>query len=622
MKKCLVVLAVCIYSSFSIAQNVGVGVPNPQNKLHVGGGFRLDTLTGVGGAGIVWHNSNGVIYGTKFTGNTNDVLRGDGTFGPYNPAINGALGWLLTGNSGTSPATHFLGTIDDQPLSFRVNNIRHGFLSNYNIFFGSNAGLLNTSGKYNIAIGSGALANSTNRNKSIAIGDSALYNSATAPEGSTLFQAENVAIGYKALFANQLGLSNTAIGTGALQNSTASSNVAIGNNSLNKNTTGTTNIALGSLTLFSNTVGRDNIGIGYSTMSANVGGNQNVAIGTTALVNANGSNNVAVGYRAHAVGLGGSNNIAIGSNTLEFNSASANAGIGYLALSRNTLGTGNNAFGAHALQRNSTGGLNTAVGYAALQQNTDGYGNSAFGYLALTNSISSLGGNSAFGRVSLYNNQSGYNNTAFGEASLYNNISGINNTAIGELAGAALPSNVSNVTAIGYNTGWVTTLSNHINIGNFSVQWIGGQTGWFHYSDKRIKNDIKNDVPGLAFITRLKPITYHVDIDKQEEIANAGRIENNSELIKPVKKDWEAKYDVEKIKMTGFFAQDVEEAARAINYLFNGVYNPKNGGLLSLDYSAFVVPLVKAVQEQQAIIEKQQKQIDDLIKRIEALEKK
>ena len=74
--------------------------------------------------------------------------------------------------------------------------------------------------------------------------------------------------------------------------------------------------------------------------------------------------------------------------------------------------------------------------------------------------------------------------------------------------------------------------------------------------------------------------------------------------------------------MTGFFAQDVEEAAKAINYSFNGVHNPKNGGLLSLDYSAFVVPLVKAVQEQQTLIEKQQKQINDLIRRIEALEKK
>jgi hypothetical protein len=81
-----------------------------------------------------------------------------------------------------------------------------------------------------------------------------------------------------------------------------------------------------------------------------------------------------------------------------------------------------------------------------------------------------------------------------------------------------LPTDVSNVTVIGQGTGWNTTSTNQVNIGNFSVTWIGGQTGWFHYSDKRIKNDIKDDVPGLSFITRLKPITYHVDIDKQKKL--------------------------------------------------------------------------------------------------------
>jgi hypothetical protein len=44
--------------------------------------------------------------------------------------------------------------------------------------------------------------------------------------------------------------------------------------------------------------------------------------------------------------------------------------------------------------------------------------------------------------------------------------------------------------------------------------------------------------------------------------------------------------------------------------------------LYSLRYSDFVVPPVKAVQEQQALIESQQTQIDALLKRIEALEKK
>jgi len=49
--------------------------------------------------------------------------------------------------------------------------------------------------------------------------------------------------------------------------------------------------------------------------------------------------------------------------------------------------------------------------------------------------------------------------------------------------------------------------------------------------------------------------------------------------------------------VSGFLAQDVETAASEIGYDFSGVYKPKNGGLYGLQYSAFVMPLVKAVQE-------------------------
>ena len=97
MRKCLVFIAVCIYSLFSIAQNLGVGVANPQNKLHVGGGLRVDTLTGVNGSGIVTHNANGVIYGLKFSGNANDVLLGNGTFGSLGTG-GGVNFWSANGN--------------------------------------------------------------------------------------------------------------------------------------------------------------------------------------------------------------------------------------------------------------------------------------------------------------------------------------------------------------------------------------------------------------------------------------------------------------------------------------------------------------------------------------------
>jgi len=73
-------------------------------------------------------------------------------------------------------------------------------------------------------------------------------------------------------------------------------------------------------------------------------------------------------------------------------------------------------------------------------------------------------------------------------------------------------------------------------------------------------------------------------------------VEDNSEYLE--------KYDLEKIKMSGFIAQEVEKAAQDSNYNFSGVKVPKTSdGLYGLSYAEFVVPLVKALQEQQKQIE-------------------
>jgi hypothetical protein len=64
---------------------------------------------------------------------------------------------------------------------------------------------------------------------------------------------------------------------------------------------------------------------------------------------------------------------------------------------------------------------------------------------------------------------------------------------------------------------------------------------------------------------------------------------------------------------TGFIAQEVLEAADAASFEFSGVDSPQNDhDYYSLRYAEFVVPLVKAVQEQQEIIEDQQSQITNL----------
>src|SRR5688572_12041056 len=293
MRKYLVLSAISLYSSLSVAQNVGVGVANPQNKLHVGGGFRLDTLTGVGGAGLVWHNSNGVVYGLKFSGSTNDVLRGDGTFGPYNPAINGALGWLLTGNSGTNPLTNFVGTIDNQPLIIKVNNIRHGYLGT-SIFFGTNAGLSNISAGA-IGIGNGALQNNPSSvyGAQIAIGDSSLFNF-NNPSGG-----ENTAVGARTLYANTVGNGNSAFGVSALEkNINGGGNNSFGNYSLYNNLQGSRNSAFGGYSLFSNKTGNDNTAIGYHALHQSESGYGNTAVGSGALRANRTSENTATGYQA------------------------------------------------------------------------------------------------------------------------------------------------------------------------------------------------------------------------------------------------------------------------------------------------------------------------------------
>ena len=71
--------------------------------------------------------------------------------------------------------------------------------------------------------------------------------------------------------------------------------------------------------------------------------------------------------------------------------------------------------------------------------------------------------------------------------------------------------------------------------------------------------------------------------------------------------------------------QEVEVVAKELGYSFSGVDAPENGtDLYGLRYAEFVVPLVKAAQEQNELIVRLQKEIAALKiqgKKIEQLEK-
>ena len=391
-------------------------------------------------------------------------------------------------------------------------------------------------------------------------------------------------------FIHNYGTDNTFIGinSGNFTMTGNGYNTALGYQSLNSNTTGSNNSANGKEALYSNTTGNNNTANGYLALYSNTTGNYNTASGSQALVYNNGDYNTAFGTQSLYFNTTGFENTAVGLNSLYNNTVGEyNTATGSQSLFSNTSGKNNTANGKNSLQSNTTGDENTAVGMNSLYSNTSGVYNTAFGYRAL------------------FSNTSGNANTAFGNHALEPIATGQGNTCIGF---AATPDvTTDNYTGIGYNVGTASSTSNSVEIGNSSVSWIGGQVGWSTYSDERIKDNITENVPGLAFINKLRPVTYNLNIHKQNEMIYKDK--KNQE-------DWDSKYDIEKIRMTGFIAQEVEKAANEVNYNFSGVVKSKDeNGIYSLRYSEFVVPLVKAVQEQQKIIEA-------LTKRIEQLEKK
>jgi hypothetical protein len=201
-----------------------------------------------------------------------------------------------------------------------------------------------------------------------------------------------------------------------------------------------------------------------------------------------------------------------------------------------------------------------------------GLSNTAVGYYAMGGAVAS-----------------GTHNTSHGYAAGYAITSGSNNLCLGADAGRT-----------GSPGGNQTTGNGSIALGDENIGDAYIQVDWTVASDARDKTDFTALDLGLDFVKALAPVTYKWDKRAKYGDKYADDYDLNDQTPDGThKEDW---LDI------GFKAQDVEVLEIAAGYKIADKTNlttsvTEDGKQMGLQYSKFVPILVKAIQEQNALIE-------------------
>ncbi|MEM1097019.1 MAG: tail fiber domain-containing protein [Bacteroidota bacterium] len=419
-------------------------------------------------------------------------------------------------------------------------------LGDDNTFVGSEAGQENTTGYDNTFVGEEAGECNTTGYENTYVGHQAGKTGESLCEDfqdNDLFGTgfRNTGVGNLALSDVMSGFRNTAVGSGSLQDLT----------------TGDRNTALGDSAGTDISDGRYNTMLGQAAGAVTEHASFNTFVGAWAGGDNNRTNNTDdanrntyVGYYAGYTNREGEDNVGMGHNA-DFSSQGSNSGndrnvfIGAESLidgSNLTRGRDDNVIVGYGTRAAADGVV--ALGYEADVAGASGI---AIGSLAdLDNAGGVVIGTEAVG--------TGTNGIAVGAESA---VSAENGIAIGEEVSVSA--------------------ENEVTIGNSDMEAIGGIVNWTATSDARLKTDVREDVPGLSFVTQLRPVRYRFASGGGVDGAPSGK-----------SAQWQ----------TGFLAQEVESAAEAVGFGFSGVVAPVAGRAhYGLRYAEFVVPLTRAVQE-------------------------
>ncbi|EOC1317136.1 tail fiber domain-containing protein [Cronobacter turicensis] len=548
----------------------------------------------------------------------------------------------------------------------------------YNVFaIGHEALFKNIRGRNCTAIGVGALHELQDGRYNVAIGLEAQYY-CNSDDGANMRGTRNTSVGDNTLRFNVIGRSNIAMGRNAGQSVTdVNFNTALGSASLSgyaplgldgETIENQTPITAGSQTfvgtnagIYSNAVG--NVGVGNSA-GENIKTGQIVAVGVEAgrnieidrhydgrqkiLVSLSGTyswtggvisvtvNNhgLSVGYLVKiTIGNNEANYLAVASvgnvntftiNTVYIKDSTVSGAVaisevvtltnldpvaGVIAIGRRAMAEANNCTESVAIgdvsQFASTGTFNTSVGGLSLYSNTTGQQNTALGYSALRYNTTGLL-NTAIGEFSAAENKTGQRITAVGRNALRYDLTGNPMEAFDNVSGLGTDTRVSG--------------SNQVQLGD-STTTVYAFGSVQDRSDARDKTDIRDTVLGIDFILGLRPVDGRWDMrdDYIEEYQVQTGVDQNQLPIYETRYRQLPKDGSKKRERFHhwFIAQEVNALCEKLGVDFGGYQDHKvnNGNdVLTLGYSEFIPPVVRAVQQCW-------QRLDELEKRLSILEK-
>ncbi len=537
------------------------------------------------GVGVGYNVGNSTDYNTAF---------GDSAFFEVTNYIDGISAFgAFAGYNASRYATaigYKAGGAIDYSLAIGVNS--SGFLGEvgFGVTIGHNTGVsLTSNGSYNILIGEEAGYSLTDKDYVIVIG----HRSAT-----------NLDVEANTIIGHDIGNNITSEGNTIIGNATEDYGSGGAGYSL---TSGEYNVLLGTSTGSSLTTSSYNTFVGAAAGGLTETAEPNTFVGGLSGYNTgkNGTTTTAnyntfVGYKSGYTNEGGLYNTIIGSNA-----DVANANLDYLVqVGANSAA---HADGVTLIGYNGVGEGAYSIGIGSEVTVSGEYG-IGIGYQS---TISTAGENSV--NVGYQSSMTESESIGIGYLS---DVQGATSVAIGSdveatgtnatILGATNTVNGSNSMAIGHNISIAN--DNQINIGNDAVMSISGIVNWTTTSDGRLKNNVQEDIPGLDFILKLRPVTYELRVASYElRVANQSQNETlNPQLV---------------TRFTGFIAQEVEQVAQSIDYDFSGIDAPKNEeDRYGLRYGQFVVPLVKATQELSGTIQNTEQAVSQTKKQVEGID--